>query len=127
MAARERDSRIGQRPALASQSLATLEASGLSGAASLVLRSVSVLVSSLAETALRASFTVSLALLVLISGSTFWAAKLNFGSSSTTQPFFWMVLSVVNMSAAWMLPWVSAATVSGPSASSDVKLLNVQL
>src|SRR5690349_1842629 len=88
------------RPAEASQSAATFEASGLLGSLSLVSRSISTSVVSLADTALSACLTSSLAFELLISGKTFWAAKLFFGSSSTTKLFALIVGSVVKMSAA---------------------------
>ena len=53
----------------------------------------------------------------LTSGTTFWAAKFDRGSSSTTKSFSGIEASVVNRSAAWTVPSRSAATVSGPPAS----------
>ncbi len=56
--------------------------------------------SSFAETAFRAAVTSGVASGRLINGSTFCAAKLFFGSSSTTRSFAVMAGSVVNRSPA---------------------------
>ncbi len=55
----------------------------------------------------------------------FCAAKLLFGSASTTKLFAAMLGSVLKMSAASTCPFFSAAMVTGPASSSGLKLLNV--
>ena len=73
--------------------------------------------SSAADTALSFSRISSVSFAELISGTTFCAAKFCFGSSRITKPFCPIAGSVVNRSAAWIVPSRSAATVSGPPAS----------
>ena len=82
---------------------------------------------SFAEISFSVAFTWSDAFALLISGRTFWAAKLFFGSSSTTKSLAAIVDCVVNRFAACTSPFFSAATVSGPPASSERYSLNVQL
>src|SRR5439155_26691236 len=82
------------RPALASQSLATLSGSPLDA---LATKSASVAVSSLAETALHASTIGWLSFDLLTSGTTFCAANMLFGSSSETNLFFAIEESVEKM------------------------------
>ena len=84
----------------------------------LVSRSISVCVVSLAETAFERLRHGVARLALLISGSTFCAAKLFFGSVSTTKPFAAIAGSVVKMSAASTCPFFRPFTVSGPPASS---------
>ena len=115
-------------PAEFSQSRATVCGSGRSGPASRALSWVSWVVSMAAEIWFSVSVTRgSDDLARLTSGTTFWAAKFDRGSSSTTKSFSGIEASVVNRSAAWTVPSRSAATVSGPPASRARNSLKVQL
>ena len=69
--------------------------------------------------------TPSVALALLISGTTFCAAKLLFGSSRMTKSFAAIDGSVVNRSAASTWPFFSAFTVTGPPTSVTVYLPKV--
>src|SRR3954451_545687 len=106
---------VGQpRPADCSQALAT--ASGALPPATCPTRSASVLVSSFADTASQASFIGWLSTFFANSGTMFCAANMLFGSDSETNPFLAMDGSVEKMSAASMLPFFNAFTVTVPPA-----------
>ena len=72
---------------------------------------------SFADTASRTCTSFSEFDALRISGTTFCAGKLFFGSSSTTKSFFAIAGEVVKMFAAVTSPFASAATVAGPPPS----------
>ena len=116
----------GTRPLSCSHCLATSSGSFLSTSTCL-LRSVRSSVVILALTLLTRSanaWPYASAVALLTTGVTLSAGCRFLSSSSSTQPLAAIWPSVVKSRPTWMSPFLSAATVSGPPESSDLKSLN---
>jgi hypothetical protein len=81
---------------------------------------------SAAETASTVDFTSPLTLALVRTGVTFCARKRFFVSSSTLRLSVWIAESVEKMFATWIWFFFSAALVSGPPGSRDLKDLKVR-